>query len=158
MGPTRRRELAIAAVVATAVSYLLIPHLYKWFPPITAWTGLSLLGVAAAEVAWGRVVRAKISDGEIGVGGGLLHPLAVARTVWIAKASAWMGALVMGWWLGVLFYLLPTRSWLRVAEEDTPGVAVAAASAAALVVAALWLQHCCEKPQEPPDASGSVGD
>jgi len=69
----------------------------------------------------------------------------------IAKASAWVGAVVLGWWLGVLAYLLPRRSTLRVAGEDTAGALVAAACALALVAAALWLQHCCESPQEPPD-------
>ena len=65
----------------------------------------------------------------------------------IAKASAWVGALVLGWWLGVLAYLLPRRGTVRVAGEDTAGAAVAAVSALALVVAALWLQHCCKSPQ-----------
>ena len=69
----------------------------------------------------------------------------------IAKASAWVGAVVLGWWVGVLVYLLPRRGSLRVAGEDTAGAAVAAASALALLVAALWLQHCCKSPQEPPD-------
>ena len=74
----------------------------------------------------------------------------------IAKASAWVGALALGWWLGVLAYLLPRRSWLRVAGEDTAGTVVAAVSALALVVAALWLQHCCKSPDEPTeDAEGA---
>jgi hypothetical protein len=69
----------------------------------------------------------------------------------IAKASAWVGALVLGWWVGVLVYLLPRRGTLRVAAEDTAGTVVAAVSALALLVAALWLQHCCKSPQEPPE-------
>jgi hypothetical protein len=75
----------------------------------------------------------------------------------IAKASAWVGALALGWWIAVLVYLLPRRGTLRVAGEDTAGAAVAAVSALALVVAALWLQHCCKSPQEPPDnADGAI--
>lgn len=158
MGPTRKRDLAVAAMAAAAVAYVLIHQIYRWFPPITLWTGLWLLAVAVAEGGWGRYVRSKISAGEVGVGGGQLHPLAVARTLWIAKASAWMGALVLGWWLGVVLYLLPERDWLRVAERDTPGAAVAVLSALALVIAALWLQHCCEKPEEPPDGYGASND
>jgi hypothetical protein len=160
MGPTRKRDLTAAMVAVAVIGYLLTSVIYpRWFPPLTAWTGISLLGVAAAEAAWGRYVRAKISDGQIGDGSGRLHPLAVARTVMIAKASAWVGALVLGWWLGVLGYLLPNRGWLRVAGQDTPGAAVAAASALALIIAALWLQHCCETPEEPPDNNtGATGD
>jgi hypothetical protein len=149
MGPTRKRDLTAAVVGAALVGYALVITLYRWFPPITVWTGLSLLGVGVAEALWARYVRAKIGDGEIGTGPGCLHPLAVARSVVVAKASAWVGAVVLGWWIGVLVYFLPRRSWLRVAAEDTTGTVVAAVSALALVVAGLWLQHCCKSPQDP---------
>ena len=149
MGPTRKRELTAAVVGTGVLGYLLVVLLYRWFPPITIWTGLSLLAVAVAEALWARYVRTKIGNGEIGDGPGWLHPLAVARSVMIAKASARVGALVLGWWVGVLVYFLPRRSWLRVAAEDTSGTVVAAVSALALVVAALWLQHCCKSPQDP---------
>ena len=149
MGPTRKRDLTAAVIGTAVVGYLLVVLLYRWFPPITVWTGLSLLAVGVAEAGWARYVRAKISDGEIGDGPGWLHPLSVARSLVIAKASAWVGALALGWWVGVLVYLLPRRSWLRVAGEDTAGTAVAAFSALALVVAALWLQHCCKSPPDP---------
>lgn len=68
MGPTRKRDLTAAVVGAAAVGYLLVAVLYRWFPPITVWTGLSLLAVAVAEALWARYVRVKISDGEIGDG------------------------------------------------------------------------------------------
>ena len=151
MGPTRKRDLTAATVIAAVASYLLVMLLYQWFPPITLLTGISLLAVAIAEAGWAFYVRAKINDGEIGDGPGWLHPLAVARSVLIAKASAWVGAVVLGWWLGVLVYLLPRRATMRVAGEDTAGAVVAAVCALALLVAALWLQHCCKSPEEPPD-------
>ncbi len=149
MGPTRKRDLTAAGVGAGVLGYLLVLLLYRWFPPITVWTGLSLLAFAVGEALWARYVRTKITSGEIGDGPGWLHPLAVARSVVIAKASAWVGALTLGWWVAVLVYLLPRRSWLRAAEADTSGAVVAAVSALALVVAALWLQHCCKSPQDP---------
>ncbi|HYO00779.1 MAG TPA: DUF3180 domain-containing protein [Mycobacterium sp.] len=151
MGPTRRRDLTAATVVVAIVGYVLASLTYRWFPPITVWTGLSLLAVAAAEAGWAFYVRSKIGEGKIGDGPGWLHPLAVARAVMISKASAWVGALVLGWWVGVLVYLLPKRGVLRVAGEDSTGAVVAAVSALALVLAALWLQHCCKSPDEPPE-------
>jgi len=153
MGPTRGRDVAAAAAVVAVISYLAVGQLYRWFPPITVWTGISLLVAAVAEVGWGRYVRTKIDDGDIGPGPGRLHPLAVARTVVVAKASAWMGALVLGFWAGVLCFLLRQRSVLRVAAEDTGGAVVAAASALALLAAALWLQNCCKSPED----SGAAG-
>jgi hypothetical protein len=158
MRPTRKRDLLAATTAAAAAGYLLVVLLYQWFPPITLFAGVSLLAVALAEGAWGFYVRTKIKDGRIGDGPGWLHPLAVARSVLIAKASAWVGALVTGWWLGVLVYLLPRRSTLRVAGEDSAGAFVAAACALALVVAALWLQHCCKSPTEPPENPDGATD
>jgi len=151
MGPTRKRDLTAASVLAAVVGYMFVVLLYRYFPPITVWTGVSLLAVAIAEAGWAFYVRAKINNNEIGDARGWLHPLAVARSVLIAQASAWVGALVFGWWIAVLVYLLPRRGTLRVAGEDTAGTVVAAVCALALVVAALWLQHCCKSPQEPPD-------
>lgn len=158
MGPTRKRDLTLAVAVAAVIGFLLVHVLYHYFPPITRMTGLSLLAVAALEAGWGWSVRGKIRGGHIGVGAGRLHPLAVARSVAIAKASAWLGAVMLGWWLGVLFYLLPKRSELRVAAADTPGVIIAAASAFALVAAALWLQECCKSPGEPGDDLDALTD
>jgi hypothetical protein len=151
MGPTRKRDLTAATVLAAVVGYLFVVLAYRYFPPITVWTGVSLLAVAIAEAGWAFYVRTKINNNEIGDARGWLHPLAVARSVVIAKASAWVGALVFGWWIAVLVYLLPRRGTLRVAGEDTAGAIVAAVCALALVVAALWLQHCCKSPQEPPE-------
>ncbi len=151
MGPTRKRDLAAAVVAAAVLGYLAVLLLYRWFPPLTIWTGISLAGVGLVEAVWGWQVRTKIADNKIGLGGDRLHPLAVARTVVIAKASAWVGAVVLGWWLAVLAYTLPRRTTLRVAEQDTPGALVAAACALALMVAALWLQHCCKSPGDRTD-------
>lgn len=156
MGPTRKRDLVAAAALTAVVSYLLVRVTYRWFPPIDVWTGVSLLGVAAAVAGWAFYVRARIRDGQIGVGQGRLHPLAVARSVVIAKASAWMGSVVLGWWLAVVAYLLPRRATLRVAVEDTPGAIVAGLCALALVVAAMWLQHCCKSPEDQSENAGAA--
>lgn len=156
MGPTRKRDLTAAVIGAAVVGYLLVVVLYRWFPHITVWTGVSLLVVALAEALWACYVRVKIGNGEIGDGLGWLHPLAVARSVMVAKASAWVGALVLGWWVGVLVYFLPRWSWLRAVLEDTAGAVVAAVSALALVVAALWLQRCCQSPQDPTRHGGGT--
>ncbi|MDH6243663.1 DUF3180 domain-containing protein [Mycobacterium sp. OTB74] len=156
MGPTRKRDLTIATVVVGLAAYLMVTLLYHWFPPITVRTGLSLVIVAVAEAGWGWYLRSKISAGEVGVGAGRVHPLAVARSLVVAKASAWVGAVVLGWWLGVLGYLLPRRDVLRVAAQDTTGSVVAAMCALALVITALWLQHCCKSPAEPPENPDST--
>jgi len=156
MGPTRKRDLTIAAVVLTLLGYVVTLRTFGSFPPITVLTGVSLFVVALGVAGWAFYVRSKIGDGKIGVGPGRLHPLAVARGVMIAKASAWVGALSLGWWLGVCAFFLPRRGDLRVAAEGSTGAVVAAASALALVVAALWLEHCCRSPDEPSEDADGV--
>jgi hypothetical protein len=155
MEPTRVRDLTAATVGAAIIGYVLVYGLHRWFPPITVATGLSLLAVAAAEGGWAFYIRSKINNGKIGPGPGLLHPLAVARSVTIAKASAWVGALALGWWFGVLAYLIP-RLDVQAAAENTAGAVVAAVSALALVIAALWLQHCCKGPEDQPENPDGV--
>jgi hypothetical protein len=149
MGPTRVRELVVAAAVSAVAAYVLLLGLFRWLPPITVLTGLSLLLFATAEGGWAFYVRSKIGGGEIGTTTGRLHPLAVARSVVAAKASAWVGTLALGWWIGVVAYVVPRRGESQVATNDTAGAVVAAISALALVIAALWLQHCCKSPDDP---------
>ncbi|BBY51228.1 hypothetical protein MARA_46960 [Mycolicibacterium arabiense] len=156
MGPTRKRDLLAGTALVAVVGYVVVAGLYRFFPPLTIWTGISLLAVAGVEAGWAFYVRSKIGAGEVGFGDGRLHPLAAARSVMVAKASAWVGALVLGWWLAVVVYLLPRRDVMRVAAEDTAGAVVAGVSALALVVAALWLQHCCKSPQDSPDDQDGV--
>jgi hypothetical protein len=155
MEPTRIRDLTAATVGAAIIGYVLVYELHRWFPPITVATGLSLLAVAAAEGGWAFYIRSKITNGKIGPGPGRLHPLAVARSVTIAKASAWVGALALGWWFGVLAYLIPRRD-VQAAAENTAGAVVAAVSALALMIAALWLQHCCKGPEDQPENPDGV--
>lgn len=158
MGLTRGRDLVVGVLAAGVLSYLMLHVFYRYFPPVTAWTGLSLLAVAVAEAIWAGSIRARIRDGKIGVGAGRLNPLVVARGVAVAKASAWAGALALGWWLGVLAYLLPKRPELRVAAADTRGSVIAAVSALALVAAALWLQSCCRTPEDRDADPGGLSD
>ncbi|WP_237569119.1 DUF3180 domain-containing protein [Mycolicibacterium lacusdiani] len=158
MGPTRKRDLLAGTALVAVVGYVMVAGLYRFFPPLTIWTGMSLLAVAAAEAGWAFYLRSKISAGEVGFGTGRLHPLAAARSVMVAQASAWVGALVLGWWLAVVVYLVPRRDVMRVAAEDTAGAVVAGVSALALVVAALWLQHCCKSPQDSQDDPDGVRD
>jgi hypothetical protein len=54
-----------------------------------------------------------------------------------------------------LAYLIPRRD-VQAAAENTAGAVVAAVSALALVIAALWLQHCCKGPEDQPENPDGV--
>ena len=64
MGPTRKRDLTAAAVLAAVAGYLVVVLVYRYFPPIDVWTGVSLLAVAVGEAGWAFYVRNKINEGE----------------------------------------------------------------------------------------------
>ncbi|GLE55184.1 MULTISPECIES: DUF3180 domain-containing protein [Mycobacteroides] len=150
MGPTRIRELLLGGAVTAILGFFFVSVAYGSLPPIPLLGGVSLLVLAIAEGGWAFYIRNKVTDGEIGVGTGRLPALVVARSVVVAKASAWLGTLMTGWWLAMLVYILPRRAQLAAAAADTFGVVIATGCALALVVAGLWLQHCCKSPPDPP--------
>ena len=92
MGPTRKRDLTIATVVVAILGYVVACAAVSVVP---ADHGLDR-GVAARR--WPSPRRAgrstsgpRSATARSAIGPGRLHPLAVARAVMIAKASAWVG-------------------------------------------------------------------
>lgn len=148
MKPTRIRELAATFVVVAVVVYLLVKLAYSAMPALPPLAGVTLLVLAAIEAVLGFALKARI---ERRPGTKPVEPLAAARAVALAKASAVAGAVMGGAWLGLLGYLLPRRTVLAAAAGDTPGAVVGLACALALVAAALWLQHCCRAPSDHDD-------
>lgn len=74
-----------------------------------------------------------------------------ARSVALAKASSLAGAIMAGVWVGVLAYLLPIRSLVQAARSDVTSAVVGLVSAAVLIAAGLWLEHCLRSPDKPDD-------
>ncbi|MFI1914486.1 DUF3180 domain-containing protein [Nocardia sp. NPDC020380] len=151
MKPTRILDLCANVLLAAVVAWLVTNAAYSSFPAISVFSGASLLPVALLEVVLAFMIRQRVENRGIGEGPRQLHPITVARAVALAKASAQVGSLVGGIWLGFLVWLLAQRSDLRAASSDTPGVVVGLIAGAALVAAALWLEYCCRAPIDPPD-------
>ncbi|MCX4093542.1 DUF3180 domain-containing protein [Nocardia sp. alder85J] len=156
MKPTRVLDLTANVLVAAVVAWIATRWAYSSFPPITAIAGASLYPVAALEAVLGFVVRARVGDERIGDGPRQLHPITVARAVALAKASAQVGSLAAGVWLGFLIWVYPQRPTLHAAASDTPGAIIGLVAGLALVAAALWLEYCCRAPSEPPDESATA--
>jgi hypothetical protein len=70
----------------------------------------------------------------------------VARLAVLAQASAYVGAAFAGCWAGLLLHTVPALSWLSAARGDTVTGVLGVLLAAALVVAALWLESVCKIP------------
>lgn len=139
---TKPRDLAIAGVLAGVVLYLIMQSAYGSMPPLPTLAGVTLVVIAVIDVVLAFSLRSKIRSGK------LIQPLSAARAVALAKASSMLGAIMLGAWLGVLVYVLPKRSELVAAANDTSSSIIGALCAAALIAAGLWLEHCCRTPDD----------
>ncbi|MRH90427.1 DUF3180 family protein [Nocardia sp. SYP-A9097] len=153
--PTRVLDLCANVALAALVAWIATNVAYSSFPPITVFSGASLLPVAVLEVVLAFVIRARVENRGIGDGPRQLHPITAARAVALAKASTQVGSLVGGIWLGFLIWLLPQRGDMRAAAADTPGAVVGLVAGLMLVAAALWLEYCCRAPIDPPDEAAT---
>jgi hypothetical protein len=151
--PTRVRDLLGLFVIATLASWILVRVFYGDLPPIPPYAGASLYPVAVVEVVAAFLIRARIKDHRVGDGPQQLHPIAAARAVALAKASALLGAAAAGIWLGFGLYVFPQRAVLSAAVQDSPGAIVGMLGGMALAAAALWLEHCCRAPADSADQS-----
>ncbi|WP_019201050.1 DUF3180 domain-containing protein [Tsukamurella sp. 1534] len=156
-GPTVRSttwvELAVIVVGVAGGTYVLVRDLV---PPIPVWAGALLYGIAAADLYIAQLIRGRVGRGEVGLGPGRIHPIAVARAVALAKASAYLGAVASGFFGGVLVFLLTEGDRLAATHADRPGAWIGLLGAAVLLGAALWLERCCRTPDDPEDQSADT--
>jgi hypothetical protein len=148
MTPTRPGSLALVVLVACVAAWALANRFYGDLPSFTWFPVLTLALLAIFELIVARATRARIEQKE---GAGPVEPLAVARFAALGKASSLGGALFVGLYAGMLFYLLSERDHLAAAADDLPECAGGVVAAALLVAAALWLERCCRIPDRPED-------
>jgi hypothetical protein len=153
MKPTRIWDLIGLFAVAAVIGWLLVSVSYDSLPPISIFAGASLFPVAIIEVVVAFLIRARINNREIGDGPRQLHPITAARAAALAKASALVGAASAGVWLGFGMWVFPKGSTVHAAGADSPGIVVGLVAGIVLAIAALWLEHCCKTPPEPPEGS-----
>ncbi|MBY6413250.1 DUF3180 domain-containing protein [Rhodococcus sp. BP-252] len=151
MKPTRVWDLIGLAVIAAVATWLLVRTFYGSLPPIPVYAGASLYPVALVETILAFVIRSRVDRRQIGAGPRQIHPITAARALALAKASALVGAAATGVWIGFLLHVMPMVSTVRAAASDRAGAIVGLVAGAALVGAALWLEHCCRTPDDSPD-------
>lgn len=145
---TRFRDLAAACLIAALLVHLIVQVGYDALPPLPVLAGAPLLLLAVLETVLGFNLRARIARRP---GTRPVDALPAARAVALAKASSVVGAVTTGGWLGLLGYVLPRAGDVAAASDDTVPAGIGVGCAAALVAAALWLEHCCRTPDGRPD-------
>jgi Protein of unknown function (DUF3180) len=164
--PVSRRDLAVLAAGVAVAAWLVVRATYGSLPALRWWLPVPLGVLAVAELLGARTLRARLAAqrdrrppaerGPVPVRP--VEPMLVARLAVLAQASAYVGAVFVGIWVGVLAYVAPSVARLQAAGGDTVTAVIGVGCAAALVVAALWLESVCRVPpsstdDEPPAAA-----
>jgi hypothetical protein len=152
MTVTRPRWLAGLAVGCAVVVWLALHRLYADLPPLP-WSPVATLAVLAIVEGWGgRALRYRLAgrqsradEGRPAVPRRPLPPLALTRTLAIAKASANAAAVIGGIAAGFAVYLAPSLDKATPRSDAITALATFAA-AAALTAGALYLERSCRVP------------
>jgi polyferredoxin len=147
IGPTRIRDLVAYAAAVTLITWLAMRQWYGDLPALRWFVPLSLVLLAIAEVLAANQLRDRIRHRR---GAPPVQPLVAARMLALAKASAVVGAVMVGIWAGLLVYVVPRLGELDAAGHDTAIGAFGVVAALSLTAAALWLEYSCRTPA-PPD-------
>ncbi len=148
MKPTRKTDLLLLAVGVGVCAWLIFRAAYDQFPTLRLFVPVTLAALAVIETVVAFQLRAR---NEHRRGAVVLEPLVAARAVALAKASSIVGAIFAGIWGGLLTYVVPRRDTVTAARSDTTVAIVGVVSSALLVLAALWLEHCCRTPERDDD-------
>jgi hypothetical protein len=169
MTPVRRRDLVVLAFGLAVASWLLVRSFYGELPPLHWWLPLPLAVLAVAEAFGARTLRTRLAvlrearRAHTRPGAKAptqpvrpVEPMLVARLAVLAQASAYVGAVFTGIWVGVLVHVGPAVRRLQAAGSDTVAASVGIVCSAALVAAALWLESVCRVPPEDTDPTEGV--
>ena len=169
MTPVRRRDLAVLTLGLALATWLLVRAYYGQLPPLDWWLPAPLGVLAVAEALGARILHTRLSalrDARAGkrpaartasaVPVRPVEPMLVARLAVLAQASAYVGAVLLGVWAGVLIHVGPAVGRVQAAGADTLTAAIGVLCSAALVVAALWLESVCRIPPEEQDPTEGV--
>jgi hypothetical protein len=141
MTPTRARTLLVAALLAGLVTFAVLAAVYLRLPDALPRSApLSVAFAGLLEIATAMSVRARLSRRP---GARPIAPLTVARLAVLGKASSLIGAVVLGFWAGVLATTLPRGSDPPVAGADSITAGLGLASAVVLLVGAILLERAC---------------
>ena len=172
MTPVRRRDLVVVAVGLALAAWLVVRSVYGDLPPLRWWLPVPLALLAVAEAMTARTLGARLGawrEARRSARGGRpaaaarpeqvrpVEPMLVARAAVLAQASAYVGAVFVGVWAGVLLYVVPSLDRLDAAGGDAVTGVIGVVASAALTAAALWLEHVCRVPPSEDDDGGPAG-
>ena len=169
MSPVRRRDLAVLALGLAVATWLVVRALYGQLPPLDWWLPAPLGVLAVAEALGARTLSVRLAAQRAARAGRQeavkaagtapvrpVEPMLVARLAVLAQASAYVGAVFVGVWTGVLAHVAPAVGRLQAAGADTLTAVIGIVCSGALVAAALWLESVCRIPPDERDPTEGV--
>lgn len=144
--PTSPATLFVAGLAAAALAWLSISYWYWDIPRLPWLPGVTILALAVFEFVLAVQTKARI---ERKPGRPPVEPLAVARSVVLAKASSLAGAIFAGFTGAVTVWLIVKAQRNDAAESDLPIAILSLIASLALVGAALRLERACRVPEQP---------
>jgi hypothetical protein len=166
MKPVQRRDLLVLAAGMAVAAWLLVRGFYGELPPLRWWLPAPLAVLAVAEALGARTLRDRLAELRAARAAGRgrsperspppplarpVEPMLVARLAVLAQASAYVGAVFLGIWAGVLAHVGPAARRLSAAGSDTLTAVIGVLISAGLVAAALWLESVCKVPPSDED-------
>ena len=144
--PTRAVDILVTAVVSAVLVWVLLKFAYSHLPPIPRTAPISLTVVAALALSTGSSIRARLLREP---GAKPITALQLARVAALAKALTSAGAVVIGGWVGLLVFVLPTLE--RGADRsDAITALIGLVPSIAILAGGLWLERLCKAPPSPP--------
>src|SRR6266516_1757195 len=132
MRRTTLGDLAVPFVVLGITAYVLLRLSYSSIPPLQYVISLPIAGLAVVEFVVARRVRAAVRHDPRAKP---MDAIVIARCVALGKASALVGAGILGAAVALFIRVLPDASRVRAAGNDLR-VAIFLAIAAVLLIAA----------------------
>lgn len=152
--PTRINFLASLALLAGALGWSLARLWPYWFLvqlPVPAINAVTMWLLAATLLIWTLLARKRLQSSSPA---NRMPPLVAARTVALAMAGSRVGALVFGFYLGLLIMNLQLTRTTDVSHRLTT-IALVTLASLVLTVTAVWLERLCQIKQPPTDGAGA---
>lgn len=145
---TRISFLASLGIFAAALGWSLArlwPHWFLVQLPVPTVNAVTMGLLAVTLLIWTVLARKRLQGNK---SGNRMHPLVAARTVALAMAGSRVGALVFGFYVGLLAANLQLTRTSDVSKRILIILLVALTSLV-LTVTALWLERMCQIKQPP---------
>ena len=150
MKPTTLKNILSFVFPATIFGYF-IPSIYEnltsTYIPVSSNTIIALIILNFALLYWIIIFKSRLREARDKKQDVLKrksppHPLVAARTVALAFAGSRAAAIILGFYLGLIIYFLPSFELSPVRSRLTLSLAIMALSGVLLVLS-LWLEKIC---------------